>query len=237
MRRREVISHPSAARHRNLEALLKKIRVGYHSEWEALRRRAAAAADVEALVEAVEAWLQRYSLLDAAGLAVPAAVALLAEDLPNRPDLVKLAMVFALRGHIKAEAPAPAHFEFEFRYKHVFGDGAPWLRGFDPQQYRAAVIADAVAKFKAEFEPKLDAALEGYLQNCAAAGIALNDESMKLDQSLGLLARYLMRGATVEQIAEEFDLDISTVSRRLQEAARSCGLTLRRPGRRKKTAD
>jgi DNA-directed RNA polymerase specialized sigma24 family protein len=60
---------------------------------------------------------------------------------------------------------------------------------------------------------------------------------MKLDQSLGLLARYLMRGATIAELAEESDLDISTISRRMQEASRACGLRLRKPGRRKKTAD
>jgi hypothetical protein len=237
MRRREVISHPAAARQEVLEMLLKIVKARYRPEWASLRKRATEAADVEALVEAVEAWLKRYSLLDAGGLAVPAAVALLAEDMPTRADLAKAALGVGLRAHIGAACPAPRRFEFEFRYKHVFGNGAPWLRGFDPQQYRAAMIADAVARFKAEFEPELDAALEGYLQNCAAAGIALNDESMKLDQSLGLLARYLMRGATITELAEAARKDESTVSRRLQEAARACGLRLRRPGRRKKTAD
>jgi hypothetical protein len=115
---------------------------------------------VEALVEAVEAWLQRYSLLDAAGLAVPAAIALLAEDLPGRADLAKIAMITALRGHIKTEAPALAHFEFTFTYRHVFGDGAPWQGGFDPRRYREAIIQHAMTQFRAALEKELDRAME-----------------------------------------------------------------------------
>jgi hypothetical protein len=237
MRRAQHVAHPAAARQRNLEKLLGLVRANYRREWASMRRRAAAAGNVDELLDGVEAWARQHSLWDDAGLVVPAAVALLAEDLPHRPDLVKLALGVGLRAHIGAACPAPRRVEFEFKYEHCFGNGAPWLRGFDPGIYRERLIEDAVEKFKAEFEPELDAALEGYLQNCAAAGIALNDESMKLDQSLGLLARYLMRGATITELAEAARKDESTVSRRLQEAARACGLRLRRPGRRKKTAD
>jgi hypothetical protein len=242
MRRAQRIAHPAAARQSFLERLLRIVKANYRREWASLRKRATEAADVEALVDGIEAWLRRYSLLDADGLAVPAAVALLAEDLPHRPELVKAAMVFALRGHIKAQMPALAHFNFTFTYCHVFGDGAPWLRGFDPSRYREALIADAVDRFRAALEKELTPAMEEYVRRCNGAGIETHSESLRLQESLGLLARYLMRGATIAELAEESGLgkrrlDDATISRRLQEAARSCGLTLRRPGRRKKTAD
>jgi hypothetical protein len=242
MRRAQHVAHPAAARQWNLEALLRIVKANYRPEWASLRKRATEAADVEALVDGIEAWLRQYSLLDAAGLAVPAAVGLLAEDMPTRPELVKAAMVFALRGHIKAQMPALAHFNFTFTYCHVFGDGAPWLRGFDPGIYRERLIEDAVEKFRTALRKEVDAAMHRWLGDCAAAGIAQHSESLRLEESLGLLARYLMRGATIAELTEESGLgerrpDDATISRRLREAAGQCGLTLRRPGRRKKTAD
>lgn len=218
----KIVTHPLELRARSLRILLEIVREKYPAHWHDLIDAARAAlGKTETLLGVIERWLRARRMFDDEGIAVFAALKLLAENIDelNHGEAVKALMWADLRGYIPRSHP-PQPVTLKCRY--LIGDGMSFVFGLQFEKMRAHILAD--------FSAKLDDALAEYRRNCEAARLVEQPVSPAERERLEWLARHLVEGRSVPALAREKNHEYEALRKALAEAARACGLHLRRCG-------